>query len=223
MRGYEHADDCDFLENPTGRNNGPGAPLPDRAPAEGNKEVRYAEPGPLNPPAAGGNGGNNGGPRNGGIQPAGNAPLHETTGLKTLLKNLRNRDDYPPENLWLDVPARGPAVRATDYFQKIAELTSETPAESATRAYWGYIHLTDDWSTGAEGKKKLWIYCDRIGSIFTIHMDYDVKNQLYESMGIESSSPLEGCHVIVEGVMKKGVKLSVAVTDISKIAFLPKR
>ncbi|WP_178993222.1 hypothetical protein [Paenarthrobacter nitroguajacolicus] len=197
--------------------------MPDRAPAEGNKEVRYAEPGPLNPPAAGGNGGNNGGPRNGGIQPAGNAPLHETTGLKTLLKNLRNRDDYPPENLWLDVPARGPAVRATDYFQKIAELTSETPAESATRAYWGYIHLTDDWSTGAEGKKKLWIYCDRIGSIFTIHMDYDVKNQLYESMGIESSSPLEGCHVIVEGVMKKGVKLSVAVTDISKIAFLPKR
>lgn len=224
VRGREHDEDCDFLGDTNGRNNSPGAPLPNRAPAEGNKEIRYAKPGPLNPPpAAGGNGGNTAPANGGNPTAAGQGPLHETTALRTLLKNLRNRPDYPPQDLYLDVPARGPAVRATDYFQKIGELTSETPTDGVTRAYWGYVHNTDDWSTGAEGKKKLWIYCDHIAKTFTIHMDYDVKDELYAAMGIDSSSPLEKGHVIVEGVMRKGAKLSVAVTDISKIAFLPKR
>ncbi|GAB2723724.1 hypothetical protein GCM10027038_22810 [Arthrobacter bambusae] len=100
MRGYEHDDGCDFLGDPTGRNNGAGAPLPDRAPAEGNKEVRYAKPCPLNPPAVGGKGGSNRGRRNGGNQAAGNGPLHETTKMGTLLKNLRNRNDCPKTCIW---------------------------------------------------------------------------------------------------------------------------
>jgi hypothetical protein len=230
VRSWKHDDDCDFRNDPTGGlgNKRTGAPLPVRAPALGNKKVRYDRPGPLNPPVGGAvNGGNNQGSRNGGNQAAANAPLHETTGLRTLLKNLRNGADYPPENLYLDVLARGTgvgaAVPATDYFAKIADLTSETATDGVTRAYWGYVHLTDDWSTGADGKKTLWIYCDHKGSVFTIWLEYDVKDQLYQAMGIESSSPLEGCHVIVEGVMRKGKKLSVSVTDISKIAFLPKR
>lgn len=223
VRGYEHDEDCDFRGGTNGRNNGAGAPMPDRAPADGNKEIRYAAPGPLKPPpAAGGNGGSPA-PANGGNPAAGQGPLHETTALRTLLKNLRNRPDYPPKDLYLDVPARGPAVRATDYFQKIGELTSATTTDGVTRAYWGEISGTDDWSTGTEGKETLWIYGERIGRIFTIRLDYDAKDQLYAAMGIESSSPLEGCHVIVEGVMRQGKKLSVNVTDINKIAFLPKR
>jgi hypothetical protein len=143
--------------------------------------------------------------------------------LKTLLKNLRNGDDYPTENLFLDVTARGTAVRAADYFYKIADLTSETTTDGATRAFWGQITGADDYSTGAEGKETLWIYCEWIGRIFTIRLEYDVKDELYQAMGIESGSALDGSHVIVEGIMKKGIKLSVNVTDITKIAFLPKR
>lgn len=230
VRGWKHDDDCDFRNDPTGGlgNKEAGVPLPARAPAVGNKEVRYDQPGPLNPPIGGGvNGGNNPGPRNRRDQGAGVGPLQEKTGLRTLLKNLRNGADYPPENLYLDVPARGTAagaaIPAKDYFYRIADLTSETATDGVTRAYWGVIHLTDDLSTGGEGKKTLWIYCDHKGTVFTIRLEYDVKDQLYQAMDIESSSPLEGCHVIVEGVMRKGKKLSVSVRDIKKIAFLPKR
>jgi hypothetical protein len=43
VRGSQHDEDCDFRTDPTGGlgNNGAGAPLPARAPAAGNKEVRY--------------------------------------------------------------------------------------------------------------------------------------------------------------------------------------
>lgn len=219
VRGYEHDEDCDFLGNPTGRNNGPGAPLPDRAPAEGNKEVRYAKPGPLNPPAAGGNGGNNGGRRNGGNQAAGNGPLHETTGLKFLLRNLRNRNDYPPQNLWLDVPARGPAVRATGYFYKIADVTQQTAREGGIRAFWGKISSAHNDGDG----KYLWINCDDKGHLLTFRVDPDLKSELYQSLGIERVWDLYEAHVIVEGVMKGYSKITVHVTDLEKIAFLPKR
>ena len=50
VRSYEHDDDCDFLDDSAGRNNGGWALWPDRVPAEGNKEVRHEDPGPLNPP-----------------------------------------------------------------------------------------------------------------------------------------------------------------------------
>ena len=218
VRGYEHDDDCDFLGNRAGGNNGAGARLPDRDPAEGNKEIRYAKPGPLNPsPPKGGNGGN-GGPRNGGNAAAGQAPLHETTGLRTLLKNLRNRHDYPPQNLYLDVPARGAAVRATDYFYKIAEVTRQTAREDGTRAFWGKVSSAHD-----DGDGNLWIRCDGKGQLFTFWVDPDLKKELYQLLGIERTWDLYEAHVIVEGVMKGYSKITVQVTDLEKIAFLPKR
>lgn len=215
----DHGEECDYLEDPTGGNNGPGTPLPNRAPAVGNKEVRYAEPGPLTPPATAGNGGNNGGSGKGSSQSRTPGPLHETTGLRTLLKNLRNRPDYPPANLWLDVPARGPAVRATDYFYKIADITPQTTLDTGTYAFWGKI--TRPWDDG-DGKQ-LWINCDNKGSLFTICMYSDVKEELYQSLGITRDTQLQGAHVIVEGIMSQNKKLSVRVTDLKKIAFLPKR
>lgn len=219
VRGYKHDDDCDFLEDPTGRNNGPGNPLPDRDPAEGNKEVSYSKLGPLNPTATGGTSGNNGGLGNGGKQSAAIGPLHETTGLRTLLRNLRNRHDYPPANLWLNVPARGTAVRATDYFYKIADITQQTPRDPNTRAFWGKITTPSDDGDG----KNLWINCDGKGSLFTIWMYPDLKDELYKSLGIKSASKLHGAHVIVEGTMNQSKKLTVRVTDLKMIAFLPKR
>lgn len=222
VRGYEHDDDCDFLGDPSGLNKGAGAPLADRAPAEGNKEIRYAKPGPINPQAAGGAGGNNAGRRNGDNQAAGNGPLHETTGLRTLLKNLRNRNNYPPENLWLDVPARGPAVRATDYFHKLSDVTRETVTDGVTRAFWGQISSVHDYE-GPKGQETLWINCDFRGAIVTIRVPFDVKDELYESMGIKNSYELDDAHVIVEGVLSMAMKHSVKLTDVEKIAFLPKR
>jgi hypothetical protein len=223
VRGYEHDDACDFLRNPAGRNNGPGAPLPDRAPAEGNKEVRYAKPGPLNAPAAGGNGGNTGGRGNGGSQAAAIGPLHETTKLGTLLKNLRNRHDYPPQNLWLDVPVRGPAVRATDYFHRLSDVTRETVTDGVTRAFWGQISSAQE-NSGTKGKETLWINCDGRGDIVTIRVPFDVKDELYESMGITKPHELNSAHVIVEGVLSQGArKHSVTLTEVEKIAFLPPR
>lgn len=221
-RGWEHDADCDFLNEPSGHKSGPGTPLPDRAPAEGGKEVRYADPGPLHPSAASGGAITKGSEGNRDL-PVTGVPLREKTGLKALLRNLRNRPDYPPQNLWLDVPARGPATRATDYFQRIGELTQDTEIDGVTRAYWGYVHLTNGGSSAPGSKDALWIYCDRIGAVFTIRLDYEAKDHLYQVMGIEDGSALDGCHVIVEGVMKKGKKLSVNVTDTKKIAFLPKR
>lgn len=219
VRGYEHDDDCDFLRDPAGGNNGAEAPLPDRDPAVGNKEIRYAKPGLLNPtPPTGGKGGN-GGRRNGGNAAAGQGPLHETTGLRTLLKNLRNRDDYPPQNLYLDVPTRGPAVRATDYFYKIADVTQQTAREDGTRAFWGKISSAHDDGDG----KYLWINCDDKGHLFTFRVDPDLKNELYQSLGIERTWDLYEAHVIVEGVMKGYSKITVHVTGLEKIAFLPKR
>lgn len=218
VRGYEHDDDCDFLGDRAGGNNGAGAPLPDRDPAEGNKEIRYAKPGPLSPSPTDGNGGN-GGPRNGGNAAAGQVPLHESTGLRTLLKNLRNRDDYPPQNLYLDVPARGTAVRATDYFYKIADVTRQTAREDGTRAFWGKVSSAQDDGDG----KYLWINCDDKGHLFTFRVDPDLKNELYQLLGIERTWDLYEAHLIVEGVMKGYSKITVHVTDLEKIAFLPKR
>ncbi|WP_426004878.1 hypothetical protein ACPFL9_20450 [Paenarthrobacter sp. NyZ202] len=219
----DHDEDCDYLGNPAGRNNRPGAPLPDRAPAEGNKEVRYAKPGPLHPPVAGGNGGNNGGRGNGGGQGAAIGPLHETTKLGTLLKNLRNRPDYPPENLWLDVPVRGPAVRATDYFHKLSDVTRETTTDGVTRAFWGHISSAQE-NSGTKGKETLWINCDARGEIVTIRVPFDVKDELYKSMGITRPHELNNAHVIVEGILSQGArKHSVTLTEVEKIAFLPPR
>lgn len=222
VRGYEHADDCDYLENSTGRSNGGGTPLPNRSPAKGNKEVRYAKPGPLNPQAAGGAGGNNASSRNGNSQAAGNVPLHETTGLRTLLKNLRSGHNYPPDNLYLDVSARGSAVRATDYFHKLSGVTRETVTDGVTRAFWGQISSAQE-NGGAKGQETLWINCDGRGSIVTIRVPFDVKDELYESMGISKPHELNDAHVIVEGVLSKANKHSVALNDVGKIAFLPKR
>lgn len=56
------------------------------------------------------------------------------------MKNLRNRNDSPPEVLYLNVPARGKAVRATDYFHRLLlDVTTETIPDNVTRAYWGPI------------------------------------------------------------------------------------
>lgn len=222
VRGRQHDDDCDFLGEPSGFNNGAGAPLPDRAPAEGNKEVRYAKPGPLNPPAAGRAGGNKAGRRNEGDQAPGNGPLHETTALRTLLKNLRNRNNYPPENLWLDVPARGPAVRATDYFHKLSEVTPETITDDVTRAFWGKISSAQE-NGGDKGQETLWINCDSRGEIVTVRVPFAVKDELFESMGVKYPHELIDAHVIVEGILSKARKHSVTVTGAAKIAFLPKR
>lgn len=220
VQGYEHDEGCDFLGNSAVRDNRVGTPLPDRAPAEGNKEVRYAKPGPLNPPIPAGNGENSGGRGNGDNQDATTAPLHETTKLGTLLKNLRNRTDYPPANLWLDVPARGTAIRATDYFHKLSDVTRETTTDKVTRAFWGQISSAHDDGDG----KNLWINCDARGDIVTIRVPYDVKGELYESMGINKSHELNNAHVIVEGILSQGArKHSVPLTDVTKIAFLPKR
>lgn len=220
VQGLKHDDDCDFLGDPAGLNNGAGAPLPDRAPPEGNKEVRYAKPGPLNPPTAGGAGGNKAGRRNGGDQAAGNRPLHETTGLRMLLRNLRNGNNYPPANLWLDVPDRGPAVRATDYFHKLSEVTRETVTDGVTRAFWGQISSAQE-NGEDKGQETLWINCDRRGEIVTIRVPSDVKDELYESMGIKKPYELIDAHVIVEGVLTKATKHSVKLTHATKIAFLP--
>lgn len=220
VQGYEHDEGCDFLGKSAVHDNGEGPPLPDRAPAKGNKEVRYAKPGPLNPPARAGNGGNNGGRGNGANPSAAIAPLHETTKLQTLLKNLRNRNDYPTANLWLHVPARGTAIRATDYFHKLSDVTRETVTDGVTRAFWGQISSAHD----DGGGKNLWINCDGRGEIVTIRVPYDVKDELYESMGITKSHELNEAHVIVEGVLTQGPrKHSVLLTDVEKIAFLPKR
>ncbi|MGO4455317.1 hypothetical protein [Arthrobacter sp. RAF14] len=217
--GHDHDEDCDFLDTTGRRNNGAGAPLPDRGPAQGNKEIRYAMPGPFHQAAAGGTGGNDA-PRNGRDGAANNAPLHETTRLRALLKNLRNRSDYPPEELYLDVPDRGPAVRATDYFHKIAGITHQTPTDGNIRAYWGQISSASDDGDG----KNLWINCDGNGHVFTIWLEHESKTELYRSLGIGGAGELYGAHVITEGVMKLGrKKLSVNVTDLRKIAFLPKR
>jgi len=161
VRGYEHDEDCDFLGNAGGGKDGARAPLPDRAPAEGNKEIRYAEPGPLKPPPETGGNGGNAGPANGANPAVAQGPLHETTALRTLLKNLRNRPDYPPANLFLDVPDRGPAVRATDYLSKITNITKDTTADGHTRAYWGQISSAHDDGDG----KNLWINCDGKGDL----------------------------------------------------------
>lgn len=224
VRGCEHDADCDFLGDQTGHNtSAAGVPLPARAPAVGNKEVRYAKPGPLMPPATGGTGGNNGGLGNGGNQGAGVGPLHETTKLGTLLKNLRNRHDYPPQNLWLDVPSRGPAVRATDYFHKLSDVTKETVTDGVTRAFWGQISSAQDQS-GTKSQEPLWINCDGRGEIVTIRVPFNVKDELYESMGITKSHELNNAHVIVEGVLSEGRKKRyVTLNDVEKIAFLPKR
>lgn len=219
VRGYDHDHDCDFRGDRAGGNNGAGARLPDRDPAEGNKAILYAKPGSLNPsPPKGGNAGN-GGPRNGGNAAAGLAPLHETTGLRTLLKNLRNRHDYPPQNLYLDVPARGAAVRATEYFYKIADVTPQTAREDGTRAFWGKVSSAHDDGDG----KHLWINCDDKGQLFTFRVDPDLKKELYQLLGIERTWDLYEAHVIVEGIMKGYSKITVHVTDLEKIAFLPKR
>lgn len=219
VRGYEHDNHCDFLGDRAGGNNGAGARLPDRDPAKGNKEIFYAKPGPLNPsPPKGGKAGN-GGPRNGGNAAAGLAPLHETTGLRTLLKNLRNRNDYPPQNLYLNVPARGAAVRASDYFYQIAEVTPQTARGGRTRAFWGKVSSAHDNGDG----EYLWINCDGKGHLFTFRVDPDVKKELYQLLAIERAGDLYDAHVIVEGVMKGNSKITVHVTDLEKIAFLPKR
>jgi hypothetical protein len=230
VQGREHHDDCDFRTDPTGglRNNGAGAPLPVRPPAAGAKEVRYDAPGPLNPTSTGGaNGDNNQGRRNGGNQASGNAPLHETTGLRTLLKNLRNGDDYPPEHLFLDVPARGTAagaaIRATDYFRRFADFTQDTAADSVTRAYWGQVSSAQEGWEG-KGKETLWINCNSRGSLISIRLEYAVKDELLKALGITKPHELNNSHVIVEGITKQGPKkLTIPVTDITKIAFLPKR
>lgn len=220
VKGHKHDDDCDFLGSPSGRNDGPGVPLPDRAPAIGNKEVRYAKPGPLNPPAIAGNDGINGGSSNGGNQGAAIGPLHETTGLRTLLKNLRNRHDYPPQNLWLHVPARGTAVIATDYFHKLSDVTRETVIDDVHRAFWGLVSSAHD---GGDGMN-LWINCDSRGEIVTIRVAPDVKVELLGSMGITNARELEEAHVIVEGVLSQGPnKHFVPLNSVEKIAFLPKR
>jgi hypothetical protein len=216
VRGNDHDDDCDFLGNPAGNNNGAGVPLPDRAPAHGNKEIRYGKPGPLIPRRTGGNGG---GRRNGGNSAAGNGPLQDTTKLQSLLKNLRNRPDYPPETLYLDVPARGPAVRATDYFYKIADVTGQTAHEGGTRAFWGVItNVTDDGDGGY-----MWINCDGKGHRLTTRVDPGLKAELYQLLGIERTWDLYEAHVIVEGVMGGSRKIRIDVTNLEKIAFLPKR
>lgn len=219
VNGYKHDEDCDFLGNPSGRNNGPGTPLPDRAPAEGNKEVRYEEPGLLYPSAPSAADRRNRGPRNRNGHPVGNVPLHETTGLRAALRNLRNRDQYPPADLWLDVPARGPAVRATDYFYKIADITEQTIADDVLRAFWGKISSAHDDGDG----NNLWINCDSKGSLFTFRIDPELKGKLYQSLGITGASKLYDAHVIVEGVMRRSNKISVQVSDLKRIAFLPKR
>lgn len=212
----DHDEDCDFLGNPAGRNNGAGAPLPDRAPAQGNKAIRYTKPGPLNPTPSGGNGG---GRRNGGNGAAGNNPLQDVTKLQSLLKNLRNRPDYPPQDLYLDVPGRGPAVRATDYFYKIADVTQQTAREKGIRAFWGQISSAHDDGNGGY----LWINCDAKGSLFTFRVDPAVKDELHQSLAIERWWDIYDAHVIVESVMKGYSKITVHVTDLEKIAFLPKR
>lgn len=202
--------------------------MPVRSPATGAKEVRYDAPGPLNPISARGtNGGNNQGPGNGHNPAAGNTPLHETTGLRTLLKNLRNGHDYPPQNLWLDVPARGTgvgaAVRATDYFRKFEDFTQTTAADDITRAYWGEVTSVGEGSEG-KGKETLFIRCDARGPLVVIKLEYQVKDALIKALGIIKSDQLRKAHVIVEGITKQGPrKLFVPVTDINKTAFLPPR
>lgn len=223
VRGSEHDDDCDFRADPTGGlgSNGAAGPLPGRPPATGTKEVRYDAPGPLNPTNKDGtNGGNNQGPRN---QAAGDVPLHEKTGLRTLLKNLRNGDDYPPENLFLDVSARGVVVPATDYFRKLANVTQDTAADGVTRAYWGHISSAQEgWED--KGKETLWINCDGFGSLISIRLEYAVKDELFNALGITKPHELNHSHVIVEGITKQGPKkLTIPVTDINKMGFLPSR
>lgn len=219
VQGYKHDDDCDFLGDFPGRKRGPGTPLPNRDPAVGNKEIRYSKVGLLNPPARGGNGGNSGGNANGSDQGVALGRLHETTGLRNLLKNLRCRPDYPPTNLRLDVPARGSAVLATDYFYKIADITIETTRDTTTRAFWGKIFRADDKGAG----KQLWINCDNKGALFSIWMYSGLKDELYQSLGITSSDELRWSHVIVEGIMNQSKKLTVHVTDLKMIAFLSQR
>lgn len=215
---FEHDEGCDFEGAATARRNRAGHPLPNRAAPVGNKEVRYVKPGPLNPVQQAGQA-----PR----APRGNQarnlpPLHETTSLRALLKNLRNRGDYPPEDLYLDIPGRGGAVRATDYFQRIGELTRDSQPDGHTRAYWGEI--TWPKPDGPDGP--LWIYCDQNGTVFTIRVHEDIKADLYAALGIAVAGELERCHVIVEGVMQRVNKLFVSVADVNqlaKIAFLPER
>lgn len=215
---FEHDEGCDFEGTATTRRNRAGHPLPSRAAPVGNKEVRYVKPGPLHPVQQAGQG-----PR----APRGNQarnlpPLHETTSLQALLKNLRNRDDYPPEDLYLDIPGRGDAVRATDYFQRIGGLTRDSQPDGHTRAYWGEI--TFPANEGPEGP--LWINCDGKGTLFTIRIGPNIKADLYGALGISVAGELEGCHVIVEGIMNRNRKLSVSLTapgHLEKIAFLSER
>ncbi|GAB2723732.1 hypothetical protein ACX801_16750 [Arthrobacter bambusae] len=63
----------------------------------------------------------------------------------------------------------------------------------------------------------------RQGAPFHDQTDHDIKGELYQAFGIEGARELYDAHVIVEGIMSQGMKLSVNVSDLQKIAFLPKR
>ncbi|MFK0004983.1 hypothetical protein [Paenarthrobacter sp. NPDC090522] len=217
--GWEHDEGCDYDTNPGRRNNGPGNPLPNRAPAQGNKEVRYSKPGPLHQTPNGPGGG--GTRRNGGNAAGG--PLHDVTNLRALLRNLRNRPDYPPQDLYLDVPARGTgagaAVRATDYFYKIAEVNQQTPHQGGTRAFWGVItNVTDNGNGGY-----LWLNCDARGHLLTTRVEPALKDELFQLLGIERWWDLYDAHMIVEGVMGGSQKIRIDVTNLQQLAFLPER
>lgn len=226
----QHDLDCDYYNDPTsgGKKTGTGNPVNAHYNAGGNKEVRYDAPGPLfpqaGPPGQAGKGAGKKATAAGVSHslPASGVPLaHETTGLSRILTNLRNRPDYPPAGLYFDVTARGPAVLASDYLHKFVDLTRDMELDDVTRAYWGKISSVHEY--GDLGKEALWINCDGIGSIVTIRVGHDLKNDLLKALGISKLSQLTDSHVIVEGILKRAKKLSINVTEIKKMAFRPKR
>lgn len=228
---FQHDIECDFLGDPTGglKNTDPATPVPAQYNMGGNKEVRYDTPGPLVVQASAPGAGNAGGKSaaGGGVvhsQPATNAPnAHQTTGLSRLLGNLRNGDDYPPLNLFLDVPGRGTAVRAADYFYRIKDIDAQTGADGMKYAFWGKISSAYD-GKDSNAKEILWINCDNVGSIVSIRLDPVATKDLYKALGLTRDYELNQAHLIVEGVLKQGAhKLTIPVTDIRKMAFRPKR
>lgn len=192
-----------------------------------NREIVYAMPRLFHPPAFGPGSGPAGTEAG---QPGvvhvlpedGPRGRRATTSLYTQLAYLSNDADYPGEDVRLDVPGRGTAVLARDYFCRFENATADharpvigyQEQRSPLMAYWGVI------SDPRKDGKSLWLNPgESADRPMTVRVNYET---FMNALGLDDHLKLKGCRLIVEGRLHQGRFVrAVEVLDLTRLAIRP--